>query len=533
MSLGALDAPARAVLLFVADAAVRGLVLAAIASAILTIVRVRRAPVRLRVWTFVLGASLTMPLAARLLPAIQLPLPLFVLAPASLPPDVWTGSALASQDAGVAAAPAFSFATLLLAAYVLGAGWLILLGARGWLAALRLERTCRAITDPDALARLAGKASAVGLSRAVRLLETAALDVPVTMSVWRPAVALPAGWRDWPAEMLDAVLVHELSHVVRRDALTERLAIVYRAICWPSPLAWWLRRRLSDLAEEASDAAALASGVEPARYAQILLDFFVVVRRRPRRIALHSAMARGVKAERRVLRVLEWKGSRPMSLSRPVAAVLFIVALFVATLATIVRPAAVSASVPPSPFVLSVQGVPPAPPAPQVPPVPPVPPAPPVARAVATPEDGQAPPPPPPPPPPPSARSQRSQVAPPPPPPPPPPPSDFSNLVPDDDFVGNALSQKTPGLRMPVMVKHVEPKYTSDALRAKIQGQVVVQIVVREDGTVEKARIIVGLDPDLDEQALIAARQWRFQAGVLEGRAVPVACLLMMEFRLH
>jgi periplasmic protein TonB len=105
--------------------------------------------------------------------------------------------------------------------------------------------------------------------------------------------------------------------------------------------------------------------------------------------------------------------------------------------------------------------------------------------------------------------------------------------VPDDDFAGNAVSQKTPGLRLPVMVRHVEPKYTSDALRAKIQGQVVVQIVVREDGTVEKARIIVGLDPDLDEQALIAARQWRFQAGVLEGRAVPVACLLMMEFRIH
>jgi protein TonB len=105
--------------------------------------------------------------------------------------------------------------------------------------------------------------------------------------------------------------------------------------------------------------------------------------------------------------------------------------------------------------------------------------------------------------------------------------------VPDDDFAGNALPQKTPGLRMPVLIQQVQPKYTSDALRAKIQGQVVVQIVVRDDGTVEKARIILGLDPDLDEQALIAARQWRFQAGVLEGRPVPVTCLLMMEFRVH
>ncbi len=69
----------------------------------------------------------------------------------------------------------------------------------------------------------------------------------------------------------------------------------------------------------------------------------------------------------------------------------------------------------------------------------------------------------------------------------------------------------------------VQPKYTSAAMRAKVQGQVVVQAVVGTDGSVEKARVILGLDPDLDEQALIAIRQWSFQPGNLDGRAVPVA----------
>ena len=162
MSLATLDATAHAVLPVLADAAVRGLLLAAIAWVMLTIARVNRPPVQLRVWTFVLYAALMMPIAAALLPAIPLPLPLFVLAPASAPPDAWIASARASQNTAGPLAPAFPSAALLLAAYLLGAGWLALRGARGWLAALRLERGCQAITDAVALERIALQASALG-----------------------------------------------------------------------------------------------------------------------------------------------------------------------------------------------------------------------------------------------------------------------------------------------------------------------------------------------------------------------------------
>jgi protein TonB len=79
----------------------------------------------------------------------------------------------------------------------------------------------------------------------------------------------------------------------------------------------------------------------------------------------------------------------------------------------------------------------------------------------------------------------------------------------------------------------VQPKYTSDAMRAKIQGQVLVQIVVDADGRVGKARIIESLDPDLDEQALAAIRQWLFRPGSMGGREVPVGTVVVMQFRLH
>lgn len=76
-------------------------------------------------------------------------------------------------------------------------------------------------------------------------------------------------------------------------------------------------------------------------------------------------------------------------------------------------------------------------------------------------------------------------------------------------------------------------KYTSNAMRAKVQGLVPVQIIVGADGTVEKARVLQSLHPELDEQALIAAREWTFRAGRLNGQAVAVSTIIVLEFRLH
>ena len=103
----------------------------------------------------------------------------------------------------------------------------------------------------------------------------------------------------------------------------------------------------------------------------------------------------------------------------------------------------------------------------------------------------------------------------------------------DDDFAKGAYATDTPGLTAPKLVRHVVPKYTSTALRAKVQGQVITLIIVDVDGTVSKARVIQSLDPDLDEQALLAVRQWLFHAGELDGRAVPVVVTATLEFRVH
>ena len=106
---------------------------------------------------------------------------------------------------------------------------------------------------------------------------------------------------------------------LRRDALAERLSLFHRAIFWFSPLSWWLARHLADLAEEASDDAALAAGADRTRYAETLLGFFAALEAAPGRVWWQGvSMATAGQAEKRVDRILEWKGSVAMRLKKPV-----------------------------------------------------------------------------------------------------------------------------------------------------------------------------------------------------------------------
>src|SRR6202034_2399274 len=117
----------------------------------------------------------------------------------------------------------------------------------------RLVRTATPVDEPRALEHLSSAVRAAGLRSLPRLAESEMLSVPIMIGVRRPTILLPADGRVWEEDELAAVLLHEVSHVARRDALSQRLALIHRAIFWFSPLAWWLERHLADLSEQASD----------------------------------------------------------------------------------------------------------------------------------------------------------------------------------------------------------------------------------------------------------------------------------------
>jgi protein TonB len=87
-------------------------------------------------------------------------------------------------------------------------------------------------------------------------------------------------------------------------------------------------------------------------------------------------------------------------------------------------------------------------------------------------------------------------------------------------------------VKAPKLVYEVKPSYTADARRAGIQGNVVMEVVVRLDGTVGDVRVTRSLDKKfgLDDEAVRAIRKWRFEPGTKDGAAVPVLIEAEMTF---
>ncbi|MGA8407292.1 MAG: M56 family metallopeptidase [Candidatus Acidiferrales bacterium] len=364
------------------DPAIRSLALACIAGGALALCRAKNVGVRLSVWRSILAVALAMPFLALLMPPLPVSVPFaerFSSLQASainetdvprtaLAPTAATAanSALAAPAAAIPAfnytsassrnysrrAPAATLSAALvsrgtpLSRMAIAAG-LYATVAIFFLARLllgisfgrRLDRHSHAIDDSHALARLHFFARSANVPTVPRLAESELLAVPVTFGIRQPSILLPATWREWEPLELDAVLAHEISHVARRDALTERLSLLHRAIFWFSPLAWWLDHRLAELAEEASDDAALAAGADRTRYAETVLGFFAALEAAPGRVWWQGvAMASAGHAEKRLDRILEWKGSVAMQLKKPVIIAVALLAIPVVGLTAAFRP---------------------------------------------------------------------------------------------------------------------------------------------------------------------------------------------------
>ncbi len=100
---------------------------------------------------------------------------------------------------------------------------------------------------------------------------------------------------------------------------------------------------------------------------------------------------------------------------------------------------------------------------------------------------------------------------------------------------GGGAYRPGAGITNPRLIREVRPNYTADALRAKIQGEVLIEAIVLPDGTVGDAHVIRSLDPvfGIDEEALRTARQWRFVPGTKGGVPVPVIVTIAISFRLY
>jgi TonB family protein len=88
------------------------------------------------------------------------------------------------------------------------------------------------------------------------------------------------------------------------------------------------------------------------------------------------------------------------------------------------------------------------------------------------------------------------------------------------------------GVSPPSVVTKVEPAYTEEAHNANWQGTVVLQLVVDARGFPQNIKVLRSLGLGLDEKAIEAVAQWRFNPGRKDGKPVPVMATIEVNFRL-
>jgi protein TonB len=98
---------------------------------------------------------------------------------------------------------------------------------------------------------------------------------------------------------------------------------------------------------------------------------------------------------------------------------------------------------------------------------------------------------------------------------------------------GGGVFRAGSGVEPPRVIREMKADYPDEARRRRIEGEVVIALVVRRDGSVGDARIVRRLNAALDERALQAVRQWQFEPGKYHGEPVDVAVEVAVEFRLR
>jgi TonB family protein len=338
----------------------------------------------------------------------------------------------------------------------------------------RLMATSCAVTDARVLHLLRETASALGLERAPHLLRSAHALVPLTWGFLRPRVLLPDEARDWEEERLRAVLAHELAHVRRGDWFVHLSAQFACAVYWFHPLFWTAERALGRESEHAADDEVLGIGLDGSVYAAYLLDIVRAARTAmpPRRTVV--AMARTPHLERRITALLDVTMNRGPRSTRAV--------MVAGALAMILTPPIAAMTIEPSALYMDVVV--------QMLDLPPV-------TAIV---DVQGPDP----------------------------------MQPSVRHVTNDAAATDRSIVAPTIAKYTTPAlYSDQARRHRAEGVVTVALHVDDRGRVTNARVVKGLGDGLDQNALVAVRQWRFQPGTSDGRPVAMDAEVDIEFNLR
>jgi beta-lactamase regulating signal transducer with metallopeptidase domain len=235
--------------------------------------RSRAAADRGAVLKIAVALLLALPAIALFAPALEIATPApapaaLAEAPAALPPAAME---TATPAAVAEPAPTGNWDDPSLLFFLLYLGGVLMVGGRLLAGLWTLSRWTRGASEVEAPEWRSALARAGGEPLGIRLLVCEESSSPLSWGLRRPVILLDRDTLRAPAEA-DAILAHEVAHVARRDWPSLILSRIAVALFWFNPLVWRLDREVAQQAEEAADSDAAAT-VEPARYAQTLLDW--------------------------------------------------------------------------------------------------------------------------------------------------------------------------------------------------------------------------------------------------------------------
>jgi TonB family protein len=99
--------------------------------------------------------------------------------------------------------------------------------------------------------------------------------------------------------------------------------------------------------------------------------------------------------------------------------------------------------------------------------------------------------------------------------------------------VAAGVYRMADGVTAPTLLYKTEPEYTPEARAGKIQGTTVLYAEIGTDGIAHNLKVQRSLEPGLDEKAMDAVGQWRFQPGIKDGAEVTVGATIEVNWKLQ
>jgi len=142
--------------------------------------------------------------------------------------------------------------------WLIGAAFLMLRFAAGWIYTERLRSSARIVMDKEWRVRFGVLTAKLNISQSVEFRQTTKILTPMVIGAFKPVVLIPFGFlTGFSTSQIEAILAHELAHIRRNDYLVNMLQSFVEVVFFFHPALWWISEKVRTEREHCCDDIAL------------------------------------------------------------------------------------------------------------------------------------------------------------------------------------------------------------------------------------------------------------------------------------